>query len=485
MAQAADAVALLHSQRPNPIIHRDIKPQNIKITPAGQAVLVDFGIAKLYVPTKGTARIAKAVSVGFSPYEQYAGTTDTRSDVYALGATLYCMLTATVPPDAFSDRLMKGAPLDQPSRLNPQVSPAVDRLVMQAMDMDPRRRFLSALELLQALQANLSGGVTPARSAGAVCPRCGFVSRTGAKFCGRDGTRLGAPAPPVPAPVLSPQLNFEMGNAYARNDQHDLAIQSYRQALAGGLSDLALYHNLGHVYVMAKRPAEAIAILRQGLSRYPKDGDLHYELGRAYAQDDNLMEAAQELEQARSIQPQDVGVRIMLGMVYQSTKRHKQAIAELEQALRLKRDEPIAHFLLAKSYLLTDQFDRAEKSLGEAIRLDRSDADYHYYLGVTCLRKKRADLAIQSLQQAIRLSASHFLAHYFMGEAYLAQDNYQESLRWFQKAAPLEPSDPDPYVGIAICYMHLKRRTNAIAAIRQALAIDPNNQRAMDLLSKL
>ena len=62
MLQICQAVAHLHSQRPNPIIHRDITPPNVKITPAGQAVLVDFGIAKVYIPKKGTARIAKAVS---------------------------------------------------------------------------------------------------------------------------------------------------------------------------------------------------------------------------------------------------------------------------------------------------------------------------------------------------------------------------------------------------------------------------------------
>jgi len=101
MIQVCEAVAYLHGQQPHPIIHRDIKPPNIKITPDGRAVLVDFGIAKVYEPHKGTARIAKAFSPGFSPVEQYTGRTDARSDVYALGATLYCMLTATVPPDAF------------------------------------------------------------------------------------------------------------------------------------------------------------------------------------------------------------------------------------------------------------------------------------------------------------------------------------------------------------------------------------------------
>jgi len=78
--QILDALEYLHTQNP-PIIHRDIKPQNILITPQGKAMLVDFGIAKVYVPGQPTTIGARAVSPGYSPPEQYGqGTTDARSD---------------------------------------------------------------------------------------------------------------------------------------------------------------------------------------------------------------------------------------------------------------------------------------------------------------------------------------------------------------------------------------------------------------------
>jgi serine/threonine protein kinase/Flp pilus assembly protein TadD len=499
MIQVCQAVALLHGQRPKPIIHRDIKPPNIKITPAGQAVLVDFGIAKLYEPQKGTARIAKAFSPGFSPHEQYAGGTDARSDVYALGATLYCMLTATVPPDAFQERLIKQVPLTPPRRINAQVSPAVERVILQAMEMDPNRRYPSALELMQALQACLGGGAVvtpppPVQPNSATCPRCGTVNRPGAKFCLRDGTPLtvrspaapaAAPVSPKASPAIAPQLSFEMGNAYARNDQFDQAIAAYRQALAGGFTDQALYNNLGLAYIMAGRPGDAVSVLREGVKRYGQDGDLRYQLGRSLALTNQLEDAMRELEQAVRLQPQDVDNRLLLGMVYQNLGRNTQAVSELEQVVRHKKDRALAHFVLGKSYLFTDQYDRAEKSFVEAVRLDAKDADHHYFLGVARVRKKRADLAIQPLSQAIRLQPDHYLAHYFLGEAYLARDEYQEAIRWFQRAARLDPTDPDPHIGLGVCYALLKRRTEAIAAVRQALAIDPTNQQARELLGKL
>jgi len=94
--QVADALEYLHTRTP-PIIHRDIKPDNIIITQEGQAILVDFGISKVYEASKSTTIGARAVTPGYSPPEQYGrGRTDARSDVYALGATLYTLLTGQV-----------------------------------------------------------------------------------------------------------------------------------------------------------------------------------------------------------------------------------------------------------------------------------------------------------------------------------------------------------------------------------------------------
>ena len=96
----ADAVIFLHSQQP-PIIHRDIKPDNIRITPAGKAMLVDLGNAKEAADGARTLFFIRHQGTpGYAPLEQYPGGsgTDTRSDVYALGGTLYFALTTHEPP---------------------------------------------------------------------------------------------------------------------------------------------------------------------------------------------------------------------------------------------------------------------------------------------------------------------------------------------------------------------------------------------------
>jgi len=153
--QICDALEYLHNQNP-PIIHRDIKPANIKITPAGQAVLVDFGIAKIYDEQLRTTVGAQAVTPGYSPIEQYGqGRTDARTDIYALGATLYTMLTGQTPPESITLQTNQKR-LTHPRRLNAEITTRTQSAILQAMALQPQKRFQTVKEFQQALRGEIS-----------------------------------------------------------------------------------------------------------------------------------------------------------------------------------------------------------------------------------------------------------------------------------------------------------------------------------------
>lgn len=146
IGQITDALAYLHRQ-PQPIIHRDIKPSNIKVRPDGSAVLVDFGIAKLYDIHLATTVGAKAVTPGYSPPEQYGGgNTDVRSDIYALGATLYHLLTGRTPPESVQ-RVVDSTIMQPPREINDEISPDVEYAIMKSVELSTDRRYQNVGDL--------------------------------------------------------------------------------------------------------------------------------------------------------------------------------------------------------------------------------------------------------------------------------------------------------------------------------------------------
>jgi serine/threonine protein kinase len=146
----ADVLQELHGRNP-PVLHRDIKPANIILMPQGRAVLVDFGLTRLYDPAVETQTLARAVSEGFSPLEQYVGKTSPRSDVYALAATMYFLLTAQAPPASVA-RSMQDK-LVPPRQLNPQISPKVENILLKALEVNAEQRYASMQEFANALRA--------------------------------------------------------------------------------------------------------------------------------------------------------------------------------------------------------------------------------------------------------------------------------------------------------------------------------------------
>ena len=182
MDQLLDALDYLHTLEPQ-IIHRDIKPQNLKLNRRGRIKLLDFGIAKS--SEAGGPTLSNQTFVGatldYSPIEQIlraieptfreyillrhkekaddvlGQNTDARCDIYSLGATFYHLLTNHPPPDAVKRTLElwenRPDPLSNPSNLNPAIPPQISQCVMTAMSVDRVSRYASALDMQKALHA--------------------------------------------------------------------------------------------------------------------------------------------------------------------------------------------------------------------------------------------------------------------------------------------------------------------------------------------
>lgn len=156
--QLLDALNYLHTQEP-PIIHRDIKPQNLKLSDTGQIILLDFGLAKGFVGQTSRATTAGSIfgyTPNYAPLEQIqAEGTDPRSDLYSLAATVYHLITGNIPTDVLT-RLTTASdgepdPLRSADEVNELVTPSVAAVLSKALAISRTQRFATASEMRKAL----------------------------------------------------------------------------------------------------------------------------------------------------------------------------------------------------------------------------------------------------------------------------------------------------------------------------------------------
>lgn len=486
MLQVCEAVGHLHSQRPQPIIHRDIKPPNIKLTPNGRAILVDFGIAKIYHPKKGTAKVAKAFTPHFSPPEQHGGKTDTRSDVYSLGATLYSMVCGSVPPDAM-DRLTQNISVPQPRQYNPAITPTLAGIILRALELNPDRRFSDANQMAVALRAVLQGQqISPSIGYDLICPICSWQNRVGARFCRNDGTPLGTMITAQPILTSMPlQVQFEIANAYARNNNVAEAIPQYQACLHRGFTHAAVYHNLGFCYLVADRPSEAVKVLEQGAVSYPQDGDIQFQLARSYQKLNQMDWALACAGRAFQLAPKDMANLQLFGQMFLNAKRYNEVISQLKRAVQINPTSVTTHIWLGRAYGEAGDLKRAVAALRQAASLDPHLAKPHMWIGLFYYRDDKYQEAAQAFENVIRLDPSLSSAHFMLGEICLQQDKYEQAIPRFQQSIALDPRDPENHTRLGLCYALLGRKSEAIAALQRALSIDPRYQPARELLNKL
>jgi hypothetical protein len=210
--QLLAALEYLHSREPA-VVHRDIKPQNVKLTPEDDVILLDFGLAKGAPPTRTGSIESGSVRAGtprYAPLEQMNGEgTDARCDVYSLGATLFTLLTAELPVDAgvraaaHINRMSDPQP--RANALNPDVPRDVGEVIASAMSLVRDERPASAAEMRRRLRAAAEGATVK------VPERRGDEGRT--------------PAPPpapvtVSEPLVSRPINLGFGGAVESGVPH-------------------------------------------------------------------------------------------------------------------------------------------------------------------------------------------------------------------------------------------------------------------------
>lgn len=547
MTQLCESVGYIHQRTP-PIVHRDIKPGNVRLNSSGNAILVDFGIAKAD-PKAKTVRMAKAVSLGFSPPEQYGSDsgTDTRSDVYALAATMYCLLTIQLPTDS-SERLINSLELPPPSQFNPIIPKKLDGIILKAMSLDSLQRYQNAVEILDALNTIqqkhvLASGkklspiaphptqaailcincCTPLRPGARFCPKCGInqtassaskntcpkchtPTRAGAHFCPQCRTALTPSIFPLANPVwaasqmfaavvpsLTPgtpafqqaQLAFIQARKAFQDEHYQVAAISYEKALLAGMQLAQIYADLGKCYLELKRVNEAIQLLESGAQRFSKDSDIQHILALAHASTGHIPKAISLLETAQRLDPDNEKIIHLLVLLYREMRLFALVVPILEAQLRKHPFDNNLAIELAYAQLMNGQLKNAETLANSLRRQMPSDHEAAFLMGMVHFKSKNLRHALNDFQQAARLKPDSHIAFYFMGEVYLEQKKYHEALRSYQLAANIHYQDVDVHARMFLALIALNRHQEAAAELAIAQKIDPHNALVREILKNI
>jgi tetratricopeptide (TPR) repeat protein len=199
-------------------------------------------------------------------------------------------------------------------------------------------------------------------------------------------------------------------------------------------------------------------------------GKTHFMLG-------NFGKATAELEQALKLSPNDYDVAYTLGLAYLKENKLPPAKAIYDRMIERLGNRAQLRVLIGRAYRETGFLSEAIAEFEKAVSLDPHFPRVHFYLGLTYLLKGGA-VKLGAAQEQFKIElANHpqeFFAHYYLGIAATVERNWPDAVSYLEKAAQLQPSNPDPYFFIGQAFQGLNKHAEAVAAFRKSIALNPD-----------
>jgi len=485
--QAGHALSLAHEQE---LIHCDIQPDNLMLCQDGRLVLINFGLnTRLIRPTQHGTRLLSGVGTpGFTPLEQYPQPSATGrhlevgayTDVYALAATLYFLLTGEVPTAA--TRRESGQQLPQPSNLNPGITRDTSEAVMWGLELYPEQRpqqieqFLTALSLLEGSGVGprlptapdppgrrATAGTHPLQNlafAAAVSLALGFIWTSSRQLTNRLEGAWSRVSPltwqKTAASSSAAGLLAEAKGHFSAN-RYDQALAGLQQAevLSPGNADIYLWR--GRCYQEKNQHEQAIAEFTKALRLGGSPADCYHYRGRSHNNKAATL-TAPSMEDARQ-------------------RLYDLAIADLSQSLALRAGDPMVLLRRGVVYANKERYDLAIADFTKARDLDPNNANVYGRRGSALVMKGQLDLAIADYDKALSLCPDSNVekAQYYKERGWIYHYKRQPdlSLRDYQKALAIKRNDADAYVGMAFAKIDKKLLSAAQSDLEKALVLDP------------
>jgi tetratricopeptide (TPR) repeat protein/tRNA A-37 threonylcarbamoyl transferase component Bud32 len=498
-----DALDYAHGQG---CIHRDIKPANVMFE-SDRLMLTDFGLATIAGGTRFTVTGTIMGTPAYMSPEQGKGEPgDVRSDIYALGVVLYEVVTGQVPYDADTPLAIVfkhlNEPLPIPSRLNPDIPPAVEKVILKALAKDPDDRFQSAGALADALTAAVAGEPLPAQGYELVTPAV--------RAKGPAETAVLEPGPAEP--TRRKWLPFVLGGVGAVAlaavavivilsvlpdeegewpEESQVPVAGATRAAPGPAEkepsplppdavanpEALVHYERGVVALMeAGDPHKALPELSMALEIDPNFAEAYHMRGVAHQMLGEFDRAEQDFSEAIARKPDLVEAYLDRGRLYlHELRREDEALADFNMAIELAPEHALAYVERARYYLWQGQEDRARADVEHALELQPDIPEALTMMGEFHYMRFECQEALPYLHRSVELMPEDPWPWEMLGHCFRLLGLYDEALGTYEQGLLANRDGVPLYYGRAFVYLELEELDAALADFERVLRIDPNH----------
>jgi len=398
--QLCNVLGYLHRQNP-PVIFRDLKPSNIMVTDRDEIKLIDFGIARTFQSQRQATII---MTIGYAPPEQLHGMPEPRSDIYALGATLYRVLTrhdaANNKPSIFTFPPLRS--------LRSDISSAFEQVIVKALQPDLAQRWATAFEMERAV-INLPP-ITVAPPIGSIASQSAPPPRPSNPHTPNSGVPGSGPsAGPVSGGVTGPAgQHITAAQGHLAAGRIEPAYAAVQQAFALEPNNALVHKLFGQVFTRRPpvRPDLAVRAYNRALELNRDDAETHKLIGDVslYLTQQPL-QAIPAYRESLRLNSNDFETHLRLGHCYEKTNQLDLALIEYQEAVRLAPEQPPqpgVHFALGQLAMRLNQFTIAEHAFVQVLYINPADHQTRFLLSQVYERENKLEEAFRQCSYVVQ-----------------------------------------------------------------------------------